>query len=104
MPIRVVSWSSARQITPRRRFHGPWYAPRPMDDMRVELAIADLERAWAARRTELSQRLEAAVQGAIAGVLDAAGDLRRAMDQDATDLLERVRQEHTHLAGEIAAL
>ncbi|HEY3111437.1 MAG TPA: hypothetical protein VGL23_21955 [Chloroflexota bacterium] len=75
-----------------------------MDDRNAELAMAELERGWAARRSDLSQRLDAAVQGAIAGVLDVAGQLRQAMEQDAAGALERVRRERIAIAQEVAQL
>src|SRR5690349_9977465 len=75
-----------------------------MEDLNAELAMAELERAWAARRSDLSQRLDAAVQGAISGVLDAAGQLRQAMEQDAAGALERIRRERLALAREVGEL
>src|SRR5438093_5522046 len=75
-----------------------------MDDLNAELAMAELERTWAARRSELSQRLDTAVQGAIAGVLEAAGQLRQAMELDAATTLDRVRGERIAIAQEVAQL
>jgi hypothetical protein len=75
-----------------------------MDDLNAELAMAELERTWAARRGELSQRLDASVQGAIASVLDAAAQLRQAMEQDAAQALERLRRERVAVAREVASL
>lgn len=63
--------------------------------------LSEVELAWTTRRLELERALDAAVQQALAGVFQIAGEVRSSMEADARSLLERLRQERAQLVSDV---
>src|SRR5919201_4693564 len=67
----------------------------------AQLQAAEVERDWAARRLELYRGLDNAVQQALGGVLNAASETRQAIEQEAKEILDRLRHERARLIEDI---
>ncbi|HEV8634695.1 MAG TPA: hypothetical protein VG370_10725 [Chloroflexota bacterium] len=66
-----------------------------------QLQSAEVERDWAARRLEIYRGLDTAIQQAVGGVLNAAAETRQAIEQEAKQILDRLRHERSRLVEDI---